>query len=491
MRSIPVVLLATAISLPATTQAAPWLGPGDARARYSAQALADAGALNRTTSTWPLMWANLQKRDESPESAADTAHTYLSFEKRQQAQRGWRATTTLSGATNERLVRGFDTTPDESAQLSATVQWQGQHWAAGLSPAYTQNPQDDKDWRLDGSYLAATVGNWVIGAGSLDRWWGPGWQSSLILSNNARPLPAIWLNGRNARAPQSDWLSWMGPWDFTLFAGEMESSRTVPEARLVGMRLTLRPVQGLDIGFSRILQLDGKGRPGDASTYWDALIGKDNRQEGKANDPGNQLGAIDIRYGFKASETTTLGLYTQMVGEDEAGQLPAKKSWLFGVDATSALAGGKQQWYLETTNTITDDLFGDTLPGVTYEHSIYTTGYRYRGRSMAASQGGDAEITTIGAWHFLPGGSQIGASVTRAKLNQFGAIGQDTPTNGSIEYLVPAADQDFTQTTVSCGTEILKGWLNMEARYASKAPMLRNGNDLSEWQIGGEWRYRF
>jgi len=31
----------------------------------------------------------------------------------------------------------------------------------------------------------------------------------------------------------------------------------------------------------------------------------------------------------------------------------------------------------------------------------------------------------------------------------------------------------------------------MEARYASKAPMLRNGNDLSEWQIGGEWRYRF
>ena len=24
-----------------------------------------------------------------------------------------------------------------------------------------------------------------------DRWWGPGWDGSLILSNNARPIPAI------------------------------------------------------------------------------------------------------------------------------------------------------------------------------------------------------------------------------------------------------------------------------------------------------------
>lgn len=490
MRTTPLLLLATAIAAPSATQAAPWLAPGDVRARYSAQVLADTGALDRTTSTWPLMWDNLNSR-QAPDDATGTAHAYLAFERREQAQQGLRGSVTLSGATERQVVRGFRGSPDESGELGFTLQWQGDHWAAGLSPSHTQNPQDGKDWRLDGSYLAATAGNWVIGAGNLDRWWGPGWQSSLILSSNARPLPAVWLNRRNAQAPQSDWLSWIGPWDFTLFAGEMESSRTVPEARLIGMRLTLRPVQGLDIGLSRILQLDGEDRPGGASTYWDALVGKDNRQEGKANDPGNQLGAIDIRYGFQASETSTLGVYTQMVGEDEAGRLPGKKSWLFGVDATSALAGGEQQWYLEYTNTITDDLFGEPLPGVTYEHSIYQTGYRYRGRSMAASQGSDAEVATLGGWHFLPGGSQIGASVTHARLNQFGAIGEATPTNGSVDYLIPAPDQDLTQATLNYGTEILSGWLDVEARYASEAPILRNGTELDQWQISGQWRYRF
>lgn len=490
MRTAPLLLLATAVSLPAPTLAAPWLAPGDARARYAAQALADTGSLNRTTSTWPLMWDNLEERHEAPDDAAGTAHAYLAFERREQAQQGFRGTVTLSGATERRVVRGFSAGPDESAQLGVTLQWQGEHWAAGLSPSHTQNPQDNRDWRMDGSYLAATAGNWVIGAGNLDRWWGPGWQSSLILSNNARPLPAVWLNRRNAHAPQQEWLSWIGPWDVTLFAGEMESARTIPEARLIGMRFTMRPIQGLDIGFSRILQLDGKGRPGGAGTYWDAIVGQDNRQEGKANDPGNQLGAIDIRYGFQASETTTLGVYTQMVGEDEAGRLPGKKSWLFGVDATSALAGGEQQWYLEYTNTITDDLFGEPLPGVTYEHSIYQTGYRYRGRSMAASQGGDAEVATLGGWHFLPGGSQLGASITHAKLNQFGAIGNQVPDN-RVDYLTPAPDQSLTQATLSYGTQILSGWLDVEAQYTDAPLMLRDGTELSQWQVSGEWRYRF
>ena len=34
---------------------APWLKPGDNRARFALQKLADRGHLNRTTSTWPVM----------------------------------------------------------------------------------------------------------------------------------------------------------------------------------------------------------------------------------------------------------------------------------------------------------------------------------------------------------------------------------------------------------------------------------------------------
>ncbi|HBC34390.1 MAG TPA: capsule assembly Wzi family protein, partial [Marinobacter adhaerens] len=47
---------------------------------------------------------------------------------------------------------------------------------AGFSPSAVADPLDGEEFRLDGSYVAATAGNWVLGVGAIDRWWGPGWQ---------------------------------------------------------------------------------------------------------------------------------------------------------------------------------------------------------------------------------------------------------------------------------------------------------------------------
>jgi hypothetical protein len=46
--------------------------------------------------------------------------------------------------------------------------------------------------------LPALLGNWSTSLGKVDRWWGPGWDGSLILSTNARPIPAISLDRRIA-----------------------------------------------------------------------------------------------------------------------------------------------------------------------------------------------------------------------------------------------------------------------------------------------------
>ena len=54
--------------------------------------------------------------------------------------------------------------------------------------------------RADGTYVAASLGNWMLSAGYLDRWWGPGWQGSLILSSNARPMLSIAAD-RNESTP--------------------------------------------------------------------------------------------------------------------------------------------------------------------------------------------------------------------------------------------------------------------------------------------------
>lgn len=473
--------------------ASPWVAPGDVRARYAAQKLADRGHLDRTVTTWPLMWGSLDNGLDDNSVATDTSavassRAYLRFEQGIQAAPGFHGEMQVAATTDPVFARDFRATPRENGTVNLDLQWQGEAWALGLNPTVALNPDDDQSLRLDGSYLAGTAANWVFGVGAIDRWWGPGWQSSLILSNNARPIPAVWVNRKNADAPSSDWLSWVGPWQFTAFAGQLEHSRVVPDAKLIGLRLTLRPFSGLDIGFSRAIMLGGEGRPENGSTLWHALIGKDNGQFGQANDPGNQLGSIDVRYGFAIGQQS-MGLYAQTMGEDEAGAFPARKSWLLGTDWTSQIGTGEQQWFAEYANTTADDLTGDALPNITYDHSIYRSGYRHYGRSMAASVDGDAEAFTFGVFQFNDDGSNLGGSLTAAKLNRDG-MSRAVVTDNDIFYSVPVESQSVAIAKLSYGTRLLSGWIDLDAQYADKKIRLMSG-EKDQWSLGATWRLRF
>ncbi|MGK3879513.1 capsule assembly Wzi family protein, partial [Enterococcus faecium] len=77
----------------------------------------------------------------------------------------------LYGSSEIQGVHGFDENPLAKAGTAINLQWQGEVWALGLKPAYVPKNDDDQELRLDGSYLAATAGNWVFGAGAIDRWW--------------------------------------------------------------------------------------------------------------------------------------------------------------------------------------------------------------------------------------------------------------------------------------------------------------------------------
>ncbi|MGQ7274395.1 capsule assembly Wzi family protein [Marinobacter sp. V034] len=473
--------------------AAPWLSPGDIRARYALQKLADRGHLNRTVSTWPMMWADAGSALDSESVDSDipsigAGKAYLGFERHAQSAVGFRGEVRLSGTTDPGFVRDFQSAPRDNATLDADVQWQGDAWAAGISSAGVLNPEDGKSLRFDGSYLAGTAANWVFGVGAIDRWWGPGWQSSLVLSSNARPVPAVWLNRKEATAPESRWLSWIGPWQLTVLAGQLEEERAIPDARLIGMRLTFRPIDGLDIGFSRMIQWGGEGRPETLRSLGHALIGRDNGQDGQANDPGNQLGSIDARYGFGIGRQTA-GVYLQLMGEDEAGAFPARKSWLLGTDLTSQLGRHEQQWFIEYANTLADDFIGEAMPNITYDHSIYQSGYRYYGRSTGSSFDGDAKALTLGGYQFFAGGSNLGLTLTWADLNIDGAYRAVSP-DDSIYYAVPVSNQRVALAKISFGTEVLNGWLDLSGQIADNNIQLMGG-EKDRWSLAASWRYRF
>ncbi|PPK51386.1 capsule assembly protein Wzi [Marinobacter persicus] len=470
--------------------AAPWVKPGDARARFAIQKLADRGHIEASITTWPISWVDATAGKQSAaqdQQAVGMASAYLSFEKEQQATEGFRGEFNVR-AQNEVLgITGFEQTGTGKAETSVNLQWQGSFWGLGLNPTYTHEPDDDKELRLDGSYLAVNPCNWVLGAGAIDRWWGPGWQSSLILSNNARPMPTVWLSRNRTEAPETEWLNWIGPWQFTAFLGQYESSRQVPDAKLMGVRLAFQPIDNLDIGFSRAIMYGGEGRPEGFSTLWDAFTGKDNGQNG-ANDPGNQLGSIDARYGFTIGDQT-IGLYAQIMGEDEAGAFPSRKSWLLGADWTTQWFEADQQWFLEYANTTADDFLGEARPGITYDHSRYQTGYRYYGRNQATSLEGDAEAITLGAYHFMTTGSNLSARVTYAELNK---AGQAMPqgTDPDVFYNVPIKGQKVAIANLGYGTEVLNGWLDISLQASDKAIEYISG-EKDQLSASASWTYRF
>lgn len=490
---LPITLAVATFLMAGEAIAAPWLEPGDPRARHAVQQLADRGHLNRTVTTWPMMWATIDSGLKAQGSAhtdasVTNAYAYLAFEQNYQAAGGMRNDFTLAGTTETPFIRRFDGGPREAGEASARVELQAQNWAARASVTYALDPEDNENIRLDGSYLAGTAANWVLGAGAIDRWWGPGWSNSLILSTNARPMPAVWLNRKDAKPFETKWLSWIGPWQFTVFAGQYESERAVPRAKLIGMRATFRPAEGLDIGLSRAIQLGGEGRPEDGTTIWRALLGRDNGQFGQDRDPGNQLASVDIRYGF-AIGNQSMSLYAQMMGEDEAGAFPARKSWLLGSDWTTSVGQSRQQWYLEYTNTTADDFMGSAMPNISYEHHIYKTGYRYYGRNMASTYEGDAEAATLGAYNFYPNGHNLGLAITWADLNKDGNS-RVAATNPEVFYNVPTEQQEILLLDISYGRPLFGGWLNLKGQAADTRLALESGSKQN-WLTSIDWTYRF
>lgn len=399
--SLWILLCAWAVAVPAT----PWLDPGDTAVRHDIQLLSDAGVLRAPLTAWPLAWGEIGRDLEGyenvlPASLANARSRVLRRYRAEARTHAVRPQLRIAAAYHPRQYRGFEDTPREGGELEAGVDWTGNVFAYRLQMTAVLEPDDDKALRYDGSYLAAIAGNWAWSAGAVDRWWGPGWDGSLIFSNNARPIPALTVQRHYADPFESDWLRWIGPWQFLFTLGQLESNREIPDALFVGMRLNFRPTPALEVGISRTAQWGGEGRPQDLSTFKDLLLGNDNRGSNgvtAANESGNQLGGFDVRWQSPLFDAP-YAVYGQIIGEDESGGLPSKHLGLVGVETWGAWGERGASWRMhgEYADTACGFETGQPAFGCAYDHTIYTDGYTYRGRVIGHSLGGDGRMFSLG-----------------------------------------------------------------------------------------------
>jgi hypothetical protein len=384
--------------------ASPLAAPGDIGLRHDLQLLSDHGLLSAPLTTWPLSWSDISASlktgdEESPlpphiEKALQRIKARLSKTSDGRLQ----ARVEFGGNSDPELMRSFGDKPRSKGEISVSGRGGNDRLAYQLKATAAVDPEDGRTARLDGSYASALLGNWTVSAAMIDRWWGPGWDGSLILSSNARPVPSLVLQRNRSTPFETPLLKWLGPWQFTTFMGQFESGRFVPDALLFGMRFNFRPAEGLEIGLSRTAQWCGGGRPCGLSTFGDLLVGNDNvdDQLAKAAEPGNQLGGIDIRWAGNLMNQPG-AVYAQLIGEDEAGGLPSKYFGLAGIETWGAWQNTDASWraFLEVADTRTG-LLSDHTYNTTYNHGIYQSGYRYRDKSLGHGADNDSTIVTLG-----------------------------------------------------------------------------------------------
>ncbi|ORT51868.1 hypothetical protein ST37_04060 [Vibrio sp. qd031] len=470
-----------------------WINPDDAQLRSDIQMLAAAKVIRVPVTTYPLMWQGVKGDLDKYGHLANTpllegalARVNAAHITSQSAQ----GTVEIGGATDAKRFNHFGSPVREQGELTVGYQDSSTRWAYNLEATYSVNAHHDETFRLDNSYLAGVLGNWVFSAGYQAQWFGPGFDSALIMSTNARPLPGLHITRHNPEAFSVPILEWLGPWTLTTGLSWMDDERYMEDALLWTFRGTFRPHPNLELGVSRGAQMcgthpDGNEKSCDLETFWRVLVGDTNVWSGE--NPANQIASMDAKW-TSTVNSLPYSLYIEVAGEDNFNlNFPPfdKRSYLYGADITTPLKHGSLTTIFEITDTQSHCNYTNSY-NCTYEHEPYRSGYRYNRRSLGSTYDNDTQTVTLG---FLginqASGHQWKANARYLMLNQDDS--NKAPPGGST---VADKGENAINLDASYLFPIQIGQLELGAEVIFSEYLDGSESDynLTAW---GQWTYNF
>lgn len=478
------------LSLAPGAIATPWLDTSDNYLRQSLQTLAQAGLLTGPINTYPIMWKNiaidLNKIDVNrvePQLRFAVLHLKSALDSNRASHSSGLK---LSYNSHNTAVQSFGEQYFEKAAVTLFNEAQGDNWAGRLQLTYrdefaaaTSNTgviAESQKLVADGSYLAGIWGNWVLALDQDPVWWGPGQQSSLLLSNNARPITAVRLSRHSWQADTRPWLQWLGPWNITTFVGqdaEMEklfSSDEPNNTKYWGGRATIRPWPAVELGLSRVIQWGGTGRSNSFTTLWD-LVSYDKTDE----IPADQRAALDLSYHLQAFGWP-LTAYAEIADDDNKSGLPDKALTLFGLRSYWGEQNAVHTLNLEYSDTFLDCENSLQRGNCAYQGEVFPQGYRRFERVIGSGYGADAKVLSAGYQYQTLGGISWSGHLYRAAFYDEVVAGQlksDSVWQLKMEHRRP----------------VMKGLLSIQLRLAEKSE-LRPEFDQS-FSVAGSWEYRY
>lgn len=394
-------LLLALMLVAGAAQASPWAEGGDRQFRQDIEMLKAARIIRGPINAWPLPWAQIDNGIAFNEGVVLPPHLAAALARvkahSDMAQRRTVYEFKAAGTTDPQLVRDFGGGARENADVSVRAT----HDVGPLYLSYGagyRNGQRGKDFHLEPSYAAVQIGNWALYGGYVEQWFGPGHDGALLFSNSARPFPKVGIKRLSPDPIPLPVLKWLGPIRLDVFAGVLTEKRDFDNTGIIGIRVAFEPVDGLEIGLNRGLQLCGRGRPCGASTIGNALIGFGNADNtGTVNEPGNQLAGFDLSF-TRQFGSVTAQFYAEAEAEDEDNLLVEQFARLAGIALSGPVGKNGASWNanLEVTDTLGAKLFGSgEFPGSVYNNFIYTDGFTYKREPIGYSLDGDTRTITL------------------------------------------------------------------------------------------------
>jgi Capsule assembly protein Wzi len=475
-RIVAVMLFLLASPLPALAGASLPYTPSW-MARHSLAQLSDEAGLSLPLSHWPLPSAAVRSALEAlptdlPEALAQARDAVLA-----DLDRADHPLLIARVRTQREAPVGFadDYVPGSSltirsGSIGAANATGNQAWAFGVGARFEQQAGSllegttqtvgapaASSARLDDSALVFEGAGINLQAFAHLYWWGPSWQDSLILGNNAPAWMGVGVQRSEAMRSLSPWLSWLGPWNAEFFVAKAQDPTVAtnqPQGFLfMGARATIKPHPLVELGLTRTWQTAGKGRPSGLGNFFRALLATDTNPPGpkqQAEDPGNEMAGFDLR--VACGGIARCAFYGQVIGEDHARYVPTKYLSLFGAETWSE--DGRSRWFVEYANTSCHSLpWEHELQGCAYRNSQYPQGYTNGGRWIGASFGPDSRVTTLG-WYSVSNERRLRVHTGRVGVS-LGAYGPGMPDAPHGALVALGADQAF-----HVGPTTLTGTLN-------------------------------
>ena len=300
----------------------------------------------------------------------------------------------------------------------------GDFFSATLSPELRINEKGSVNARVLEGFAKFTQYNVEAGGGRESLWWGPGFNGSMLLSTNGRPFDLI-----KAGAAEAFTLPWifesLGPLKLTYFLGQLGSGGQFPHTKLTGLRLNFTPASFLELGFSRVVQFNGEGRPSVGfGDYLQILFGPGSDA---VDSPLNNNTLLSADFSLRLANVSRylplfrdVEIYGELGWDDTCCNgvlIPLMPGGIIGLYSPNLFGSAQTELRVEYAAT----------SRIQFNSAIYADGYAFEGRPIAhfiGTRGYDFYVR-IGRW-FGPD-VLVGIEFDRSKIGLVTAGGTNMP----------------------------------------------------------------